>query len=426
MKALRLLHLSVAALVSAGALVPTAAAAAPGRTCGGEAATIVGTSGPDRLAGSPGRDVIVGLGGRDVITGRGGDDLVCGGRGADTLSGGPGDDRLYGGLDSRGADRAGVFLVGDVLRGGPGDDLLDLGDDTRRGHKPPDTVSYDAATGPVVVDLSGEGAGTATGQGVDTIVLSTQAAVVGSAFDDTITGSTRDDKLAGGPGDDTVLGGAGNDTLGGDDRLGPDDHVGSSHPPVVGETDDDVVRGGAGDDVLWSSTGRDELHGDEDNDAIEVTGTDPTAVFGGDGVDAVDQVLATAAGGSSDGGPGHDYLTVFGTPYEGASPRTRYTLDLRTGTSSVSSDASVTGAVGGYEEYRLMGRLRWRFFGTPGDDRVRALYGGPLWAATFGGDDYLIGTTHADHLDGGPGTDTADGREAVDTCLDIEKGNATC
>ncbi|MCW2845557.1 MAG: calcium-binding protein, partial [Nocardioides sp.] len=49
-----------------------------GPTCQGEQATIVGTSGPDRLAGSSGRDVIVGLGGGEVISGRVGDDLVWG------------------------------------------------------------------------------------------------------------------------------------------------------------------------------------------------------------------------------------------------------------------------------------------------------------------------------------------------------------
>ncbi|MCW2793088.1 MAG: calcium-binding protein, partial [Nocardioides sp.] len=346
--------------------------------------------------------------------------------GADTLRGGPGDDRLFGGLDSRGADRAGTFLVGDVLSGGPGDDLLDLGDDTRQGHKPPDTVSYDDADGPVVVDLSGEEVGTTTGEGTDTIVMSTQVAVVGSPFDDTITGGARDDELAGGHGDDTVVGGDGSDTLSGDDHLGPDDHVGAAHPLVGNETDDDVVQGGTGDDVLWSGVGRDGLDGDEDHDQIQVTGTDPTFVRGGDGVDAVEQVLATAPGGTSDGGPGMDVLTILGAPYEGASTRVRYTLDLRSGSSSVSSDPSVTGTVGGYEEYRLMGRLRWRFFGTAGNDFVWAMYGGPLRALTYAGDDRMIGTRHADHLDGGAGTDRADGREAHDTCLDIERGNRTC
>ena len=73
-----------------------------------------------------------------------------------------------------------------------------------------------------------------------------------------------------------------------------------------------------------------------------------------------------------------------------------------------------------------MGRLRWRFFGTPGADRVWAMSGGPLRALTFAGDDWLHGTARADHLDGGEGVDEADGREAADTCIDIERGARTC
>lgn len=420
--------LPVAALLSAGlaagGLVSSPAVAAAAPTCAGEEATIVGTSGPDHLAGTPGRDVIVGLGGRDVIRGRGGDDLICGGRGADTLFGGPGDDELYGGLDSRGADRAGVFLVGDLLRGGPGDDLLDLGADDRRGHKPPDTVAYDKSHHPVVVDLSAAGNGIATGEGTDVIVRSTQTGVVGSSYADTIIGSPADDQLVGGGGDDTVSGGPGDDFLSGDVSLGRDGALGGG--PVGTASDDDVVHGDSGDDYLVSGRGHDQLFGDDGRDGVEVTGTEATEVHGGAGLDNIGLELPTEAGGISDGGPGFDYLTVYGSAYQGTMPRARYTLDLRTGTSSVSSDPTVTGAVGGYEEYRLQARMSWRFFGTPGDDRVRVVSGGPLRATTYAGDDQMIGTSRVDHLNGGPGTDTADGREGNDICLNIEKGNRTC
>lgn len=116
--------------------------ALPSAQCAGQAATIVGTAGPDSLTGTAGPDVIAGLGGDDVIKGRGGADLICGGGGNDTLAGGSGADRLWGGPGADtvrgggGDDRllgqgGNDFLFGgkgqDVLRGGPGTDLLDGG-----------------------------------------------------------------------------------------------------------------------------------------------------------------------------------------------------------------------------------------------------------------------------------------------------------
>ncbi|MCA1683923.1 MAG: tandem-95 repeat protein, partial [Actinobacteria bacterium] len=68
-----------------------------GPTCAGQAATIVGTPGPDRIFGTEGPDVIAGLGGDDRIEGLGGDDVICGGAGNDNLGGGAGHDTIHGG-----------------------------------------------------------------------------------------------------------------------------------------------------------------------------------------------------------------------------------------------------------------------------------------------------------------------------------------
>lgn len=65
--------------------------------CFGRAATIVGSSGPDRIRGTRRADVIVTLGGADRVRGRGGNDRICGGAGRDRLAGGGGDDRINGG-----------------------------------------------------------------------------------------------------------------------------------------------------------------------------------------------------------------------------------------------------------------------------------------------------------------------------------------
>lgn len=114
-----------------GALLLAAVLAAPGAMagadpvlCDGEAATIIGTSGDDRLVGTPGRDVIAGLGGDDRIEGLGGHDLICAGAGSDVVLGGPGRDRING-------EAGNDFLYGqegdDYLAGGGGDDLLEGG-----------------------------------------------------------------------------------------------------------------------------------------------------------------------------------------------------------------------------------------------------------------------------------------------------------
>jgi Ca2+-binding RTX toxin-like protein len=94
-----------------------AAPAAP--TCDGQSATIVGTTGNDKIKGTNGADVIVGLGGKDRISGRGGDDRICGGAGKDKLKGGKGNDRVFG---DEGDDRLSGGRGNDYLDGGPGSD----------------------------------------------------------------------------------------------------------------------------------------------------------------------------------------------------------------------------------------------------------------------------------------------------------------
>jgi Ca2+-binding RTX toxin-like protein len=90
--------------------------------CKGLFATIVGTTGNERLFGTPGNDVIVGLEGKDKLFGLKGDDVVCGGAGNDKLSGGPGKDKLFG---EGGKDKLKGGPGKDKLSGGPGKDKLD-------------------------------------------------------------------------------------------------------------------------------------------------------------------------------------------------------------------------------------------------------------------------------------------------------------
>ena len=101
-------------------------------TCAGLPATIVGTSGADKLKGTSGPDVIVGLGGNDTILASGGNDVICGGSGADTINAGGGHDVAYGGI---GNDIVHGDAGNDALSGGDGADSLmaDDGDDTLDG-----------------------------------------------------------------------------------------------------------------------------------------------------------------------------------------------------------------------------------------------------------------------------------------------------
>lgn len=117
----------IALLLFAGLLVAaTFADAGDGGSvgCAGKRATIVGTSGDDRLTGTRRGDVIQGLGGDDRISGGRGSDRICGGAGDDVLRGGRSGrraNRLYGGRD-------GDFLDGrygrSLCEGGPGVDIF--------------------------------------------------------------------------------------------------------------------------------------------------------------------------------------------------------------------------------------------------------------------------------------------------------------
>ena len=90
-------------------------------TCGGMAATLVGTPAPDTLTGTDGPDVIVGLGGDDKLFGLEGDDVVCGGGGNDTIEVGAGNDTVSGGA---GNDRIVGASGRDLLRGAEGNDSI--------------------------------------------------------------------------------------------------------------------------------------------------------------------------------------------------------------------------------------------------------------------------------------------------------------
>jgi uncharacterized repeat protein (TIGR01451 family) len=120
-----------------------------GPSCGGKAATIVGTPGSDVITGTDRRDVITALGGDDQVNSLGGKDSICGKSGNDTLKGKADDDLVKGGGGrdtGKGGSGDDVIRGGakrDRLRGGSGDDLLagGGGNDSCRGGPGVDTLS---------------------------------------------------------------------------------------------------------------------------------------------------------------------------------------------------------------------------------------------------------------------------------------------
>lgn len=170
-----------------------------------------GTTGPDTYIGTPARDVWFGLGGNDLAYGRGTGDILYGNAGADRLYGEGGADRLYG---DAGNDRLYGGTERDLLNGGAGADLMNGGAGL-------DRAEFQTAVGQnMTVRLA---AGTATGQGSDTLVSIENATtgsgadlIVGTAGANVLISNAGADHLIGAGGNDRLDGGRGNDVLTGD------------------------------------------------------------------------------------------------------------------------------------------------------------------------------------------------------------------
>ncbi|MCC1495162.1 calcium-binding protein, partial [Cognatishimia sp. F0-27] len=239
--------------------------------------TLVGNAGDDLLQGRDGDDTLIGGAGEDTLEGGDDNDSLDGGSFMDTLRGGLGDDTIDGGSNfdtvdysmsatgviidlfasglinlagspvsgalgegfdrlfniehATGSEQADVIIGtavhGNILQGLGGDDILFglAGDDTLDGGADSDTAAFGFSSVGVTVDL---GAGTATGEGSDTLI--SIEVVSGSDFDDRLTGANG--------ANDLLEGGVGNDTL-------------------AGRSGDDTLSGGAGDDLLLADSGTD-------------------------------------------------------------------------------------------------------------------------------------------------------------------------
>jgi Ca2+-binding RTX toxin-like protein len=392
---------------------------------------VYGTSTADHLFGDDLANLLVGEEGADSIKGEGGSDILVGGRGDDKLDGGTGIDAVDYGLergmlgvrvdlslgeaiDSYGdADRlvsieaaigsdnsdlligdAGSNLLSggaggdDTLVGGAGDDILDGGDDGNN------TVDYsqDGGTGGVDVDLD---AGTAKDSHGNDDTLINIAAVIGTAFNDTITGDDQDNLFIGGGGDDSLVGGEGNDTVlyygesgangvvvnlqdgsATDTHLDTDNLQGIEH--VSGSRNNDVIQGDANPNILSGNQGDDTLSGGDGKDILD----------GGDGNDTIDYSKETGSQG----------IVID--------------LSVDVGNDIFSAVTNSTDSFGVAEGVRGIEHVIGTDFddSITGSDVANTLVGGA-------GNDTIAGDVGDDTLNGGAGDDIMAGGEGSDTYL---------
>lgn len=301
---------AVAAVVLLGALLPDAGDSARAQgyeyRCGGSDATIVGTSGDDRLTGTRERDVIAAFGGNDVIFGFGGNDTICDGEGDDRVHAGAGRDSIetVQGIDTVFGERGGDFLsafatdagdLTDKLYGGPGDDILqdDYGDDRVDGGEGVDTYRS-LGHFATVIDLTQGFAAVAARSEVNTLVAIENA--VGTYYADELIGTEGPNVLEGREGADTVRGVGGSDLL--LTELDGDLLDGGSDPTRDGVMA--AVQGPIAADLVAGTLARrgvtsphDRLVGIEDvvgtaEDDLLVGNDAVNRLFGGPGVDSLD------------------------------------------------------------------------------------------------------------------------------------------
>jgi Ca2+-binding RTX toxin-like protein len=473
--------------------------------CGEQVATIIGTGGPDVLSGSDGPDVIAGLGGDDVLIGLDGDDYLCGGGGNDVLRprlgadhvfGGPGTDTvsyidsarafvdLGAGTASSGGVRDALFSIenavgsprDDELRGnagpnriegGAGNDLIDPrgGDDVIIGGLHKDTVSYEKAPLPVVIDVV---LGSVVAEGTDTI--EGVEGFIGTAFGDTFQGDDGPNTFEGGDGDDVIEGGMGNDIL--DGGLGNDFiSGGSGRDTISGGKGRDYVLGGPGEDwmtgsvvptgvvedtVSWEDSPRGMVIDMRAGTATVVGGTVTDrfrafqVVVGTDRADVITAPVDTqyrqhllVGGGGNDvlvgydqrdqllPGPGDDEVSgVKGGVVDYQDATQAVTVDLKAGTATgMGTDTLVglDGAIGSPFDDVLSGVglvTDVVMDGLGGNDTVRGtnypdeMFGGEGTDRMYGygGDDKLQGDAGSDWADAGTGSDKCWGIESRVSC----------
>lgn len=395
--------------------------------------TILGGQAGDSFSGGTRADTFSGGGGDDSLFGGGGDDHFLAGldTGDDTFDGSDGLDTLdYSALTDGVtidvlAETASAASIGDdtirnieqfvggsgndvisggaadeILRGGAGDDVLfgGAGDDTLVGGEGVDVADQSSAIETISVDLV---AGTMTGVEFGTDIVVGVEHIATGAGADTLIGSDADEILDGGAGSDTISAGAGNDRVvvtideaadiydGGDGNDLVDytalttalvaDLATQSAAFTVGTVavnegfvGFEGIIGGSGDDTISGTSGADALIGGLGNDTLlGIGGADRMDGGGGD-----DRIVAgsEARDGEFDGGEGNDTLDLseFTDPIN---------VNFESGTAFV--------------------------IGT--NDQIAETFVNIEGVISGSGNDVIVGSSDANTIDGGGGSDSVVG-----------------
>jgi Ca2+-binding RTX toxin-like protein len=334
----------------------------------------------DILFGSPGDNVLEGGGGGDQLLGGGGPHHV--GHGHDTASyehaaagvvanladasGNTGDaagDTYFEIDDLRGSafnDRLTGDSGGNALEGGAGADILDGGDGS-------DTLSYEHASGGVVVNLA---TSSSSGNDADGDVFFNIENVRGSAFSDVLFGDAGNNTLAGGVGNDILVGGAGADALDGGDGIDTASYQNATIGVIANLTNNANDINDAGGDTYKSI---ENLRGSAFGDLLVGRDDADNVIEGGGGADVMI------------GGLGSDTAS-----YEHAASGVIANL---TDNSSATIGDAAGDAYGGIENLRgsAFGDLLVGFDDTNGTDGANVIEGG-------GGGDTMIGGLGIDTL----------------------------
>jgi Ca2+-binding RTX toxin-like protein len=428
---------------------------------------ISGGDGNDTLVGGGGRDNLRGDGGADTLTGSDGDDTLLGGAGNDTLDGGKGSDMLDGGdgtdsvdysksnrdiavgvaiilsdaeFHGSGGEAEGdvfisvenvtgtdfdddirasgapfnVFLEGgkgsDILIGGKGSDMLLGGEraDHLNGNEGEDGTTYVTSWGSVDIDLQRiiQRGGDAQGDR-----LFNMEDVQGSTYGDAIRGDFRNNVIDGNNGNDVLEGHGGQDI-------------------VTGGFGDDLVYGGADGDLLDGGPGTDTLSYEKVVGPVTVdlgrTQDAPggTPVFvPGSGPDRIVMAMPNANGAPR----GYSSFTNLigsnaGDNFTGDVANNR--IEGRDGNDVVNGDAGWDILIGGFGADQLNGGegSDWVHYNdSPNGVTVDLLFGGFGGTAqgdTFSGVENILGSRHADVLNGNDGDNIIDpnisGRQAFE------------
>ena len=422
------------------------------------------------ITGNNAANAINGLGGNDTLVGAGGNDTLDGGTGNDSMAGGTGDDiyvvdslsdgiseALNEGSDTvrssvtytLGGNLENLILTGsgtidgtgnglgnaitgnnaanaidglggnDTLVGAGGNDTLDggNGDDSMAGGTGDDTYVVDSLSDAVTEALN-EGTDTVRsaiaytlGTNLENLVLTGAVAIdgAGNSLNNTITGNSSANAIDGLGGNDTLLGAGGNDTLDGgtgNDSMsggtGDDTYVVDSLLDVVEEDADegsDTVRsavtytlGANLENLILTGSGVIDGDGNGLNNAITGNGAANTLR----GLGGNDTLLGAGGNDTLDGGTGNDSMA-------GGTGDDSYTVDSLSDTITEAFDEGIDTVTSSVSH-------------TLRDNVENLILTGSVGLMGNGNDldNSIIGTAHADTLDGGVGHDRIWARGAND------------